>query len=383
MPSEPSEAPDPSPARSAPVRVGVVGCGVISDAYLAGMGTFPILDVIAVADLDADRARSKAEAHAVPQVLAVEALLEADDVELVVNLTPPKAHADVTGRALRAGKHVYSEKPLATNREDGFELVALADAYGLRLGCAPDTFLGGGIQTCRELIDAGAIGEPLSASAFLAGRGVETWHPEPFAFFKPGGGPLHDMGPYYLSTLVSLLGPVAAVAGSVATGVPERIISSEPHAGTKILAETPTHITTLLEFASGRTGTLVMSSDVWFSQASERIEIHGSEGTLVVPDPNTFAGPVRLRQTDETSWREVPVVRPWTGEQRGIGAADLAHALRSGRHHRASGDLAYHVLDIIQTVHEAADARRTLDVTSRASRPEALPADLAPDAIDG
>jgi predicted dehydrogenase len=356
-----------------PVAVGVIGCGNISDTYLKNCARSPHLRVLACADLDLQRARAKAEAYTVPRVYTPDEMLDDPEIELVINLTVPQAHAEVALATLSAGKSVYNEKPLAAERADGRRMLDLAAERGLRIGGAPDTFLGGGLQTCRALIDAGAIGRPVAASASFLSRGMEHWHPNPAFFFQPGGGPLFDMGPYYLTALISLLGPVRRLAGSAEKFHPERLVSSEPLRGTRIPVEVPTHVTAILQFAAGAVATLVASFDVGESYGSDLV-IYGTEGALCLPDPNTFGGPVRLRRGN--AWEEVPIDRANTESSRGIGPADMAAALRSGRPHRASGELAYHVLDIMHAIHESAAEGRHITPQSTCERPAPLPAGL-------
>jgi predicted dehydrogenase len=289
----------------------------------------------------------------------------------VVNLTIPRAHAEVNLAALKAGKHAYCEKPFAVSREEGKKVLRAARAKGLLVGGAPDTFLGGGIQTCRKLIDDGAIGEPVAATAFMACRGHESWHPDPEFYYDIGGGPMLDMGPYYLTALVNLLGPVKRVSGSARITFPERLITSEPKKGTKIKVMTPTHIAGTLDFASGAVGTVVMSFDV-VAHRLPIIEIYGSEGTLLVPDPNGFGGPVRMRKMGDADWSEVRMTH---SDQvgRSMGVADLAHALRLGRKPRAGGELCYHVLDVMMAFEDASRSGRHVEIASRCERPAALP----------
>ena len=353
-------------------KVALIGCGTISDAYIRGLRAFPGLELVSVSDIDLSRAEAKAAEYGVAKYYAPNDLLADDEVDIAINLTVPTVHAEVSLGALNAGKHVYSEKPLAIKRKDAQALLRAAERGGLRLGCAPDTFLGGGLQTCRRLIDEGAIGEPLSASAFMLGHGVETWHPSPFFFFQYGGHPLFDMGPYYLTALINLLGPVKSVVGMSTTGIFERTITSQPHAGQVIKVDAPIHATALLELASGKPVTLIISGEVVASELP-RIEIYGSKGTLSAPDPNTFSGPVRLKRKGDEAWQEVPLTHRYTGYDRGLGVADMAQALRSGEAHRASGSLAYHVLDTLQTIQDASDARRFVDVASTCERPAPLP----------
>jgi len=361
------------------MRVGIVGCGTISAAYLRGCRTFDVLDVVAVADLDRSRAEARAAEFGVLRVLEVDELLRDPAVELVLNLTVPAAHAVLSLAAIDAGKHVYVEKPLALDREEGRRVVQAADRAGVQVGCAPDTFLGGGLQTCRDAIDAGVIGRPLSATAYMLSRGPESWHPDPGFLYEPGAGPLFDMGPYYLTALVSLLGPVAKVAGSATIGIEERTVGSGPRAGTTFRPSTPTHVTGLLTFASGVVATLTTSFEVVASE-HPRLEIHGTEGTLSLPDPNRFGGPVRLRTVGDDGWRELPLTHGRTDDRRGLGAADLAHAVRAGRPARAGATQALHVLDVMQTILEAAVSDRTLRVESRVERPAPLDPGL-PDGV--
>lgn len=350
------------------VVIGIVGCGNISRIYLEQARTFDILEVKAVADVEMDRARLKAEQHAVPCVYTVDQMLADPEIEIVVNLTPPSAHAEIGLRALEAGKSIYNEKPLAVFREDGQRMLTLAAERGLRIGCAPDTFLGAGLQTCRKLIDDGVIGTPVGATAFMLGHGPERWHPDPEFFYKVGGGPMFDMGPYYLTALVSLLGPVRRITGATRISFAEREIGSEPKRGQKIVVETPTHVTGLMDFASGPVGTIITSFDVWKANLP-RIEIYGSEGTLSVPDPNTFGGPVVVWKPDASEGVEAQLLPLRSKNSRGLGIADMAHALRSGRPHRASGELAYHVLDIMHTIHDASREGRHITMASTCAQP--------------
>jgi predicted dehydrogenase len=362
-----------APGGSRPVRVGLVGCGYISDRYLRNARLFPELEIVACADAAPERAAQRAAEYGVPAVHTVPELLADPEIEVVLNLTTPDVHASIAQAALDAGKGVYNEKPLAVALKDGKRLVETARARGLRLGAAPDTFLGGGLQTCRQLIDEGAIGEPVAATAFMLIPGHERWHPQPDFYYQAGGGPLFDMGPYYLTALVSLLGPVRRVTGSARASFPERIIRSEPRAGERIAVEVPTHLAAVLDFASGPIATIVTSFDVWASK-TPKLEIYGSEGSLNLPDPNTFAGPVRIREAGDDGWRVVPVTRPYTKNSRGLGLADMAAALRGGalQAHRASGELAYHVLQVMHAVETASREDRHVAIASTCQRPAPL-----------
>ncbi|GIK74303.1 MAG: oxidoreductase [Chloroflexota bacterium] len=355
-----------------PVAVGVIGCGNISGAYMRMLKTLPIVQVVACADLRMEAAQAMAEQYGVPRVLSVEALLADPSIEIVLNLTIPQAHGEIALAALAAGKSVYNEKPLALTRDEGRQMLAMAAEKGLRVGGAPDTFLGGGLQTCRELIDAGAIGAPVAATAFMMSRGHEHWHPNPVFYYQKGGGPMFDMGPYYLTALVSLLGPVQRVSGATRITRSQRTITSQPRYGEVINVEVPTHVAGLLDFAAGPIGVIITTFDV---QASTLpwIEIYGTAGTLAAPDPNTFGGPVRLRLAGDSEWKEVPVTRPYTENSRGLGLADMAEGIRTGRAHRATGELAYHVLDIMHAIHDASAESRHVLLESTCARPDAMP----------
>ncbi len=358
-----------------PVRTAVVGCGYISDIYLQNATTWPILDVVVCADLDRARAAGQAAKYGVPRAISVDEVLADPDVEMVINLTIPAAHSSVGLAALRAGKSVYNEKPLAISREDGMLLLEEARARGLRLGCAPDTFLGAGLQTCRMLIDEGAIGQPVGGMAWMLSHGPDHWHPDPAFLFKAGAGPLFDMAPYYLTALISLLGPVRRVTGSTRITYPERVVRSGPKAGSTIPVEAPTHVASVLDFASGPIVTLLTSFDVW-DEYRPHVELFGSRGTLAVPDPNIFGGPVRLQRDGDVDGCEIPLPFAHAKNSRGIGAADMAYAIRTGRAQRASGEMAYHVLDLMHAVYEASDSGRHVELASTCERPTPLPSRL-------
>ncbi len=360
-------------------KFGIIGCGNISGIYLKADKTFNNLELVACADLDMDRARAKAAEHNI-KAYTVDQLLADPEIEIVVNLTIPAAHAEVSTAAVQAGKAAYSEKPFALNRTDGEALLKAAAAKGVRVGCAPDTFLGGGLQTCRKLVDDGVIGEPVAATAFMMSRGHEHWHPNPAFYYQPGGGPMFDMGPYYLTALVSILGPVRRVTGLTRASFPERRVTSQPNYGQIIKVEVPTHVAGLLEFASGAIGTIITTFDVKAAQLP-RLEIYGSEASLSLPDPNTFGGPVRVRGVGDSDWQDVPLTHIYTENSRGLGVADMADAIRHNRPHRASGDLAHHVLDIMQAFHDASATGKHIDLTSSCERPAMLPIGLQPGEI--
>jgi predicted dehydrogenase len=362
-------------------KIGIIGCGNIAGAYMTAGQRFDNIEIVACADLDMERAMAKATEYGIPNPCKVDKLLCDPAVEIIVNLTIPKVHAEIALAALEAGKHTYSEKPFAVTREDGQKVLKLAAEKGLYVGCAPDTFLGGGIQTCRKLIDDGWIGRPLGATASMLSHGPERWHPDPDFFYQTGAGPLFDMGPYYLTCLTNLLGPTKSVASSAVASMAEREIGSQPHYGEIIKVNTPTHVNGILEFASGAIGTITTSFDVWASE-HRHLEIYGTEGTLLVSDPNSFGGPVRLRRWDHEDWQVVPLSHGYTDQNRGLGVADMALAIRNGRKQRASGELAYHVLDIMQSLYDASNQRKYVDLQSTVERPAALPVGLMPGKLD-
>lgn len=362
-------------------RVGLIGCGVISSAYAKKLDALSEVELVACADLERERAQALADRFEIPQALEPKALLDDDGIDLVLNLTVPLAHAEVSLAAIQAGKSVYSEKPLTVDFAEGQRLEAAAQQAGVRLGCAPDTFLGAGLQTCRRLIDDGAIGEPVGANAFMLSPGPERWHPAPQIFYQRGAGPLFDMGPYYLTALVFLLGPVRRVTAAARITHATREIKSKPLAGQHMPVDAPTHVATLAEFSSGPIATLVTSFDVQASR-HRSIEIYGTEGTLAVPDPNTFGGPVQIRRPGDQAWTDVPLTHANGEQARGIGLGDMAVALRSGRPHRASGALALHVLEIMQGSLGAAETGERVELTTTCERPAPLPTGLADDAFD-
>ncbi|MDB6094145.1 MAG: oxidoreductase domain protein [Verrucomicrobia bacterium] len=363
------------------VNVGIVGCGNISDAYFIGSKKFDILNLVACADLDPTRAQAKAAQYGIRACATVADLLNDPEVEIVINLTVPKAHADVNIAALNAGKHAYCEKPFALNSADGAAVLALAKSKNLLVGSAPDTFLGSGIQTARKAVDDGLIGRPVAALGFMMCRGHESWHPSPQFYYQKGGGPMFDMGPYYLTAFVNLLGPVKRVGGSTSSAFADRLITSQPFNGTRIPVETPTHLTGTLDFVSGATATLVMSFDTW-TYPLPNIVLFGTDSTLEVPDPNNFSGPVRLRSADGKTFDELPHAHA-SDRSRGAGVADMAYSvIRRARPHRASGELAEHVVEIMESFDQSSATGRHVTLTTTCERPAALPADLPSNVLD-
>ena len=356
------------------VGIGIIGCGNISAAYLRDAKAFSILNIRALADANPAAAQARAEEFGIPAI-SVEALLADASIEIVVNLTTPKAHVPVGLRAVAAAKHIYSEKPLGIGTVEAREFLHAAEARGgLRVGCAPATFLGGAHQTCRRLIDEGAIGTPLGGTAFFLCPGHERWHPAPAFYYLEGGGPMLDMGPYYITALVNLLGPVTRVAGMATRLRDTRIVNSEPLRGSVIPVEVATHVAGTVQFCSGAVVSLIMSFDVAKHRHSP-IEIYGTEGSLMVPDPDSFGGEIELAKLGR-EWTTVATDGAYAdGNYRIIGVADMAHAMREKRAHRASGALAFHVLEVMEAFGRSSESGRFVKIKSRPSRPEPLRVD--------
>jgi predicted dehydrogenase len=349
-------------------RVGIIGCGAIIAQYLANFRRLDQIDLVAVADLDPARAQAVADDYDGVRALSVDDLLAADDVDLVLNLTIPAAHAEVALKAIAAGKSVYGEKPLAATTAEARQVLEAAREMGVVVGCAPDTVLGTGIQTARKAIDDGLIGAPISATATMVTPGHERWHPNPDFYYQPGGGPLLDMGPYYVSALVTLLGPVVSVVGAASHTRNERTIGSGPRAGETVLVAVDSHVTGVLVHASGALSTLLMSFDAVKSK-SPNIEIHGEHGSLAVPDPNHFDGDVQVFALGADDWQTLPVSAGYVDSGRGFGIADLA-ATAPGSEPRAGGQLAYHVLDVMESMLASARTGTAVLIKSTATRPE-------------
>lgn len=347
------------------MKIGIVGIGDISGIYLKNItGTFRELELVAVCDLKKDRALRAQEKYGIPKVYDTMYELFADDeIDIVLNLTRPAEHFDVSKNALLAGKHVYSEKPLGASLEEGKELVALAQEKGLMLGGAPDTFLGAGIQTCRKLIDDGVIGEVVGASGAMVCRGHETWHPDPEFYYTYGGGPMLDMGPYYVTALVNLIGRVKKVTGVTKISFPQRTITSQPLAGTVINVTAPTYITGVLHFENGAIANLTTTFDVYKSDSHD-IEIYGSKGTLFVPDPNCFGGKIRFFDGATKEFTEFPMEFDYDENSRALGLADMAKAIETGRAPRASYKQTFHVLEVMQAFAKSSELGRTVEIES-------------------
>jgi predicted dehydrogenase len=354
------------------INVGIIGAGNISEIYLKNLTTrFDTVNVIGITDIVAERAQERASKFGVG-AFTVDDLIAHQDVEIVVNLTIPAVHAQVALQAIAAGKSAYNEKPLAIDRADGQKLLAEAAAKGVLVGSAPDTFLGGGLQSARKYLDDGLIGDPVAVSAQMLGHGMEAWHPDPWFFFQPGAGPLFDVGVYYVQALASIVGPVAKVSSLSTATFLTRTVGSGPKKGEVIPVTTPTHIQSAIQFESGIVGNLGASFDVWETNHSTLV-IYGSEGTLRLPDPNTFGGPIQLLKAGENEWSELPVTFGNTDNSRGLGVWDMANSLITGEPARANGELGYHVLDIMASVLESGETGQAVEVESTAQRPALLP----------
>jgi predicted dehydrogenase len=371
-------------------RVGLIGCGRISDIYLKNCATFELLEVAACASLDMEESRGKAAQYGIPKACTPDEIFADPSIEAVLNLTIPAAHYEISRRALETGKHVYSEKPFVTDLGDGRALMALAAERGLTIGNAPDTFLGGRWQTLRKLLDQGVIGAPTGVCAFVPTHGTERHNPNPDFYYRAGGGPLLDLGPYYLTAMVFCLGPMARVAGLSRRTFDHRMIENGPRHGTMMPVEVDTHCLSLIEFDSGAIGQMMVSFDVWDSE-TPRFEIYGEEGTICIADPdpvhgaNIFQGEVWYRTRETARWTHQP--RPsgraawqiaenthgFNYDARGLGLLDLAYAVREGRPPRASGEMAFHVYEAMEAMLASPGLGRFVELQSRCTRPDPLP----------
>ncbi len=363
-----------------PLRIGIIGVGNISGIYIKNLTSFRSTTISAVADIDLSRAEAVAGQIEGAEALTPEGLLASANVDLVLNLTIPNAHGPVAIAAAKAGKHVYNEKPLSIRLEDAEALLAEAKKAGTLVGGAPDTFLGGGIQTCRALIEEGAIGEPIAANAFMLCRGHEGWHPNPDFYYAVGGGPMLDMGPYYITALVNLIGGIRRVSGSTRITFPTRTITSKPKHGQTINVETPTHISGTMDFDNGAIGHITTSFDV-FANDMPNIVIYGSAGTLIVPDPNGFGGEPLIKRAGEQEFQPVPLTHGFSENARGVGVLDMAYAIRGNKKPRASGELAHHVLEVMHAFEKSSTLEKHIHLTTHTEKPEAMAPDTYADEL--
>ncbi|HKL79825.1 MAG TPA: Gfo/Idh/MocA family oxidoreductase [Mobilitalea sp.] len=373
------------------VKIGLIGCGVISHTYISNIkAMFPWLEIVACAATTLDKAKRVADQYSIPKAYSTEELLNDPDIEIVVNLTTPAVHTEINKKVLSAGKHLYCEKPFALSLEEARETLELAKRKGLMVGGAPETFLGAGLQTCRKAIDEGWIGKPVMVTANMTSHGTETWHAAPEFYYKKGAGPMLDMGPYYLTALVALLGPIARTACFTSIGSPTRTIYSNPLRGKKIEVEVPTSYTGIIQFESGVHANMNMSFDIWHSNLP-KFEIYGTEGTLIVPDPNMFGGKIKIFRKEKVldslnqrfysgeerpyttvydDLQEIPQVYQEPLEyMRGLGILDMAFALVEGRGHRTSEELLYHVTEAMLSFDESVRMNKIYHMTSTCQRP--------------
>ncbi len=367
-----------------PITIGIIGCGVISDSYLKGAARSAYITVKSVADMRPEAATAKAAEYGVGAAASPEALLADPDISIVINLTVPLAHAAVNRAIVAAGKHVYAEKPLCASFAEAKDLLALAAKAGVRVGGAPDTFMGASHQAARRAIDEGRIGKVIAGAATVLTHGMEHWHPNPDFFFIKGGGPILDLGPYYVTDLVHLLGPVARVAATTCIGNPVRTITSQPRAGEQLQVEIETTATALLSFTSGATIVLTASWDIWKNKRLP-FELYGIDGSMLVPDPNFFGGTLEIAEKG-ADWSPIDITpHPFhapnrtlrdgreVADYRIIGLLDMAAAIQQNRPHRASGELTTHVLEVLEAIATAGAEKRWVDLTTSCVRPAAVP----------
>lgn len=352
------------------IKIGMVGVGDISGIYLRNFKEkFQGMKLVAVCDLVREKAEKAKDTYGIPKIYdTMHEMFADEEIDIILNLTRPYEHFEVSKAALLAGKHVYSEKPLAATFEEGRKLVDIAKEKNLMLGGAPDTFLGSGIQTCKKLIEDDFIGKPIGAAAFMICHGHESWHPDPEFYYKHGGGPMLDMGPYYITALINLLGGIKSVTGIARTPFKQRTITSNPKKGQMIDVDVSTYISGLMEFESGAIGTLFTTFDVYYP-GQARFEIYGSKGTLFVPDPNTFGGPIKLLRPEDGEVKEIPLLYDYSDNSRGIGLLDMVTSLETGSPFRASYNQTLHVLEVMNAFQESSDAKSAIEIKTCSSFP--------------
>jgi predicted dehydrogenase len=355
------------------VGVGVIGCGSVSIEYISNMKAFDILEVNSVTDINENKARQTATEHGLVAVTARD-MFEDPEIQIIVNLTTPAAHTEISLQAIEAGKNIYNEKPLAATMEDAQRILQAAKKKCVLVGSAPDIFLGSSLQVTRKLIDEGLLGEPLAATAFLASHGPEIKHPNPQFYYQNGAGPLFDLGPYCLTSLVALFGPAKRVTGSAQTLIKERTIHTGPSKGSAFQSEVPTYISGVIDFWSGLVASVIFSFDIWAANQPS-LEIYGTKGSLSLPGPHKFTSQVRLHRADAQEWSEIPLPDS-RHDGRGLGVADMAYALTNGYQPRANGELAYHVLDILNSLKKASESGQHILIKSLCPRPDPLGKDF-------
>lgn len=349
------------------LNIGIIGCGNISQVYIENLMKYDILNVYALSDADIERAKNYAVKYN-KQALTVDELISHPDIDIIVNLTPPKFHASINIAALEHGKHIYCEKPLTIEKEDSLKILKLAEEKGLYVGCAPDTFLGAGLQTARKVIDDGWIGDIIGFSAFVLDSGPESWHPDPESYYQVGAGPLFCLGPYYITALVHLIGPVKRVSCMQKTTYSKRMITSKEKYGQYIDVEIPSYVAALLELENNVIGNFTSSYDIWATQ-TPNIEIYGTKGTIRVPDPNFFDGPVMIKTYNMNEWKDIPLIYNYGYNARGLGIAEMAHSILKNVKNRANGYLAYHVLDVMHAIDLSAKENKVVQINSHCLQP--------------
>lgn len=354
-------------------KVGMIGAGAIAGQYLENAKAVysDYFEIVAVADIFAEKAKERAEKYDVPSFGTPDIVYNNPEIDLVINLTVPMAHEEVTVKALECGKHVYTEKPLACSREGMLHIMEVSKKTGKRVGCAPDSFMSAPAQTAKKALDEDWIGAPIGINAICAMRGNEYWRPDADFFYQKGAGPMMDMAPYYLNMFISLIGPIDSVQTMSRITWPERTIKVNPRRGEKISVEVPTYVSTALKFESGVIATFVNSFDIWKTQ-QPFIEIYGEKGTMVIPDPNRYKGDVLIRRFNDTEWRALPQFVEYAAYGRGIGIVDMIRSIAAGVPHKTNLDIAYHATDVILTMDEAGEAKRELKVNSTAQKPDGL-----------
>jgi predicted dehydrogenase len=351
-------------------KIAMIGVGDISGIYLENItAMFKELEIYGVCDLIREKAERAKEKYNIPKIYKDMREAFADpQVDIILNLTRPYEHFGVSSEALKAGKHVYTEKPLGASYREGKELIKLAEENNVFIGGAADTYLGAGIQTCRKIIDDGWIGDPVGAACFMICRGHESWHPDPEFYYKYGGGPMLDMGPYYVSALINLLGGVESIIGIAKKMFKTRTITSQPHNGTIVDVDINTHVTGLLNFENGALGTIITTFDVVYD-GQARFEVYGSKGTITVPDPNGFGGPIRLLRPEHGGYEDIPLLFGYKENSRGLGLADMAKAIITGRDFRANGQQLIHVLEILDTLGNGTEGIHRLETKYKRGEP--------------
>lgn len=354
-------------------KVGIIGAGAIAGQYLKNAAEvyFDYYEIVAIADLFVEKAQERAEEYGIERFGTPEIVYNDPTIDIVINLTVPVAHEEVTVCALESGKHVYTEKPLACSREGMKHIISVSERTGKRVGCAPDSFMSAPAQTAKKALEEDWIGAPVGVNAICAMRGNEYWRPDADFFYKKGAGPMMDMAPYYLNMFISLLGPIDSVQTMSRMTWPERTIKVAPRRGEKIEVEVPTYVSTALRFESGVIATFVNSFDIWRTQ-QPHIEIYGEKGTMVIPDPNRYKGDVLIRRFRDTEWRVVPQFVEYADYGRGIGIVDMIRSIEAGVRHKANLEMAYHATDVILTMDEAGEAHREISVASTATKPDGL-----------